>query len=567
MNEFVDGTTLRPISAAGICINVIIAICFLLMLVSFGKKFYDRLEHWFSRVAERRLVAAAGLFLAVIAIRLALLPLMPVPVPGIHDEFSYLLQADTFVHGRLANPSHPLWVSFETFHVNWLPAYASMFPPAQGFVLAVGQLLGHPWIGVLLSDAAMCVAIFWMLQAWMPARWAFLGAILAVLKLGLTSYWMNSYWGGAVAATGGALALGALARIVRRASLRDSLLLGLGLAILANSRPYEGFFFCLPAAVWFVLWVAGKIKTKDSIHLRSRRGLLPFSAVLTLTLMFMGYYNWRLTGHPLLLPHQLNTRTYYTAPMFLWQHAKAPLHYRNMAFQVFYNGWSQAQFHSTWADVAKVSREKIQLCQDTFLWSGVLLLLPGLIFVFLDRKMWPLLLTLASGGLASVLFIWFNPHYVAPLTCVVFALLVQAIRHLRTMRVSNVPLGVVLARAAFLLLVLHTASHAAYAVIDPVSLPSSGNRDRALIARKLAQLPGKHLVIVRYAELHNPHNEWVFNGADIDNAKIVWARELDPQQNEKLLSYFKDRQVWLIQPDSNSSRISPYRSLQQAANR
>jgi uncharacterized membrane protein (UPF0136 family) len=85
----------------------------------------------------------------------------------------------------------------------------------------------------------------WMLQAWMPARWALLGGVFCALNLGIASYWMNSYWGGAVAAIGGALVLGGAARIVKRNSprIRDGVLLGFGAAILANSRPYEGFLF------------------------------------------------------------------------------------------------------------------------------------------------------------------------------------------------------------------------------------------------------------------------------------------------------------------------------------
>src|SRR5262249_40159825 len=160
------------------------------LLTKPGRNLYRGAEQMLSRLAERRTLAAGLLFFSVIATRLSLLPLLPVPLPGIHDEFSYLLLADTFAHGRLANPPHPMWVSVKFFDFTWLPTYSSLFPPAQGFILALGQWLGHPWIGVLLSDAAMCVAIFWMLQAWMPSRWAFLGAAIAALKLGVSSYWI-----------------------------------------------------------------------------------------------------------------------------------------------------------------------------------------------------------------------------------------------------------------------------------------------------------------------------------------------------------------------------------------
>src|SRR5271163_2418914 len=262
-----------------------------------GESAFRKIELRLASFAKRKTLVVFSMFFGVVAVRLAVLPLLPVPIPGIHDEFSYLLMADTFAHGRLANPTHPMWMNFETFHVNWFPTYSSMYPPAQGVVLALGELLGNPWIGVLLSDAAMCAAILWMLQAWMPARWALLGGVFAALNLGIASYWMNSYWGGAVAGTGGALVSGALARILRRPSVSNALLLGLGVAILANSRPYEGFLFCVPAGLWLLWWLIGKTKSQTAVGVRIRIVFLPLSAVLVLTLAFIGYYNWRLTGN------------------------------------------------------------------------------------------------------------------------------------------------------------------------------------------------------------------------------------------------------------------------------
>jgi hypothetical protein len=523
-----------------------------------SEKLFRRIEGAFTKLAERKTLAVWLLFFSVIAIRLAVLPLLPIPVPGIHDEFSYLLMGDTFTHGRLANPTHPMWMSFETFHVNWIPTYSSKYPPAQGFVLAVGYLLGHPWIGVLLSNATMAAAIFWMLQAWLPARWAILGGILVALKFGIASYWMNGYWGGAVAATGGALMLGALPRIVRCGRTKDALLLGLGIALLANSRPYEGLLFCIPGACWFFWWLAGRTKSGATRRARVRNVLVPLAAVMALTIAFMGYYNRRLTGHATLFPYVLNARTYDSAGLFLWDHPREPRNYNNQQFEEFYRGWQLENYDNSWRGVWKVSAEKLTRSGSTYFWWGALLLLPGVPFLLFDRKMrLPLTIFLiVLAGFFSVL--WSMPHYTAPLTCVIILLLVQAIRHLRTMNVRARPVGAALTRAAVVCLALDAAIHVSQGVCDPLPWTCKGDPSRAAIVERLSYTPGKHLIIVQYPEGYNVHDDWVFNGAEIDGAKVLWARETNPQQNQKLLDYFKDRQIWLIEPEEDNTELLPY---------
>jgi hypothetical protein len=523
-----------------------------------GESIFHKVEESLARFAQRKTLAVCLMFFGVVAIRLAVLPLLPVPVPGIHDEFSYLLMADTFAHGRLANPTHPMWMSFETFHVNWFPTYSSMYPPAQGFVLAIGQLLGSPWIGVLLSDAAMCAAILWMLQAWMPARWALLGGVLAALNLGIASYWMNSYWGGAVAGAGGALVLGALARIWRRASVGNALLLGLGIAILANSRPYEGLLFCVPAGVWVIWWLLGKIKSRDSISSRFRMVFLPVSVCILLTLAFIGYYNWRLTGNALLMPHVLNTRTYHTTPLFLWEHNKPARIYNNQQFEDFYNGWEREDYQTTWKAALAVTAEKVARLGVVLFWPGVLFLLPALPFAFRDRRMRILVVTffVCVAGVFAV--IWSAPHYAAPITGVVYALLGQSVRHLRTMKWNARPVGVALSRALVVLLVLSTGVNIVRRSCDPLWWTCTGDPSRVAVIKQLLDTPGKHLIVVRYSDDHNIHDEWVYNGADIDGSKVIWARELDSEQNGKLFAYFKDRHIWLVEPDTDNTEIKPY---------
>src|SRR6185369_6032818 len=504
--------------------------------------------------------AVASLFvlpLSVMLLRLCLLPWLRVPIPGIHDAFSYLLLADTFAHGRLSNPPPPMWISFETFHVNWLPTYHSMYPPAQGFALAIGQLLGHPWIGALLSDAAMSAAIFWMLRAWVPARWAFLGGALAGIKFGIASYWMNSYWGGAVATIGGALVLGSVARIVKQQPrIRYATLLGVGLAILANSRPYEGFVFAIPAGIWLLVWFSRQANSRDALRPALSRVAAPVLAILMGTAAFMGYYNWRTTGNPLLMPHTLNTGTYHSVGMFLWQHASPEKQYRNEQFEEFYNDWERNNYRNTWADVRRVSWEKIQRYSSAYLWLGMLLILPALPFALRDRKMRLPWITLAFGAFAVFSVIWSNAQYAAPFTCAVYLLIVQAIRHLRTMRK---PYGVALSRAVVVLLVLDVAAIVRLHRCDPLTWTCEGDVSRFAVIDKLSQQPGKHLIMVRYhEEEHNIHDEWVYNAADIDHAKIIWARELDARQNRKLFNYYSDRQIWLVTPDSDNTYLAPY---------
>ncbi len=536
-----------------------------LIVPRFADRWLGAAEKFAARFAARKRMAIVAIALAAILLRIALLWLFPVPLPAVHDEFSYLLEADTFAHGRLANPPHPMWVFLDTFHVLQRPTYASKYPPAQGAVLALGQLFSHPWIGVLLSMAFMCAAVTWMLQGWFRPGWALLGGVLVLLRFGLFSYWVNSYWGGAVAAAAGAMVLGAFPRIVHHQRPRDSIVLGVGAAILANSRPLEGFIFCLPVAIALVVWVS---RARPAGSITGPRLMLPALCFLALTAVFIGYYNWRVTGHALLFPHVLNEHQQGNSPLFAWQQRHPPLHYANEQFDYFFNDWIRTRYAPTWACWTHRAWEGITAWWQLFL--GGVLSIPFLTLPWLlrDRRMRLLLVQFCLSATGLLAMVFMAPHYAAPLVATVFALLIQALRHLRRWQFFGRPLGGALSRVIVLAALANSivfvaqtfhGNHAAstQTTIQDADDDTAWTLARAQIASQLDAIPGLHLAIVRYGPDHIVDNEWVYNAANIDGSKIVWAREIPGQDVQPLLTYFRNRTAWLVEADTSPPRLQP----------
>jgi hypothetical protein len=98
----------------------------------------------------------------------------------------------------------------------------------------------------------------------------------------------------------------------------------------------------------------------------------------------------------------------------------------------------------------------------------------------------------------------------------------------------------------------------AVAIHVPIEAPwPRGNFARAAVNHELSQLPGQQLVIVRYAPGHDVNMEWVYNAADIDDSKVVWAREMGSEQNRVLSAYFQNRTAWLLNADTHPVHLEP----------
>jgi hypothetical protein len=484
-------------------------------------------------------LAILALGIAPVAVRLALLPWMPPPAPRLHDEFSHLLMADTIAHGRAVNPQHPLWPHFDSMHILSTPVYASPYPPAQGAALALGQIaFGHPWAGVLLSTGLMCAAMVWMLQGWVSPRWALLGGALVAARFGVLSYWMNSYYGGAVPAMAGALVLGAAGRMMRRRRWYDAAMLGLGAALLANSRPYEGLVFTAGVAALLV-W-------KRRVKLLRPEVIAPLAVVLGAAALGTGAWFAQYTGNPLAMPYQFFRANFTEVPHFLFLPLRPEPVYTHWTIRSYYHDWEIFSYRAARENRAPHGLvDKIKVYTRFYAGPALgLALVAALLGWRRPRVRW----LLAIGSLlaaALAVEVWHGPHYAAPGMGAMVLLAVEGLRQLRQTRWGRwaVPALCVTSLAM-------PVMHGGFRVGD--------GRERDNLSRSMMASGGKHLMIVRYALRHDPGDEWVYNGADLGESPVVWARELDPAHNRKLLDYFADRKAWLVEPDYRPVRVTEY---------
>lgn len=536
----------------------------LLVFPWLGYRFWGRVTGVFRAIAVRPWAAMLTTGAVCIAANGAVALYHGIPLAMITDESSYLLGADTFLKGRLTNPPHPLWEHFESQHIIQQPTYQSKFPPAQALFLAFGKLVGrHAIAGVWISLALACAGLVWMLQAWVGPDWALFGGLLAAVSPSLIKGWGQTYWGGAVAMLGGALLFGAVRRIVREPRPRDAVIMGVGLAILANSRPFEGMIAGLVAAVILLFWVVRGPRPTPGVLFR--KVAVPALLVLGVTGIWMVYYNYRVTHDPLLMPYQIWHGTYRTGGIVFDKgtgvakdtaaspQATSPKKTEKGA-TVGKGGKAgqggqgpKRRLAGTQGLGKSKGRWRMLQFDAVFFVPGILALaLLGLPWALCDRWAW-----FALAGSAIVIgsvFLQgttiFAPHYLAPVAALCFALIVLSLRRLHALRWQRYRPGKWIVRGMACGFVVA----AVVGMINWVPIPRNLRwvEGREKVIARLKATPEKDLVIVHYIPKRKVKREWVYNEPDIDASQVVWARDLGEERNQKLLEYFADRKVWYI---------------------
>jgi hypothetical protein len=349
-----------------------------------------------------------------------------------------------------------------------------------------------------------------------------------------------------------------------------------GLAVLANSRPYEGVVFSLPIAVALFAWFFRRQAPGWRVLLL--RVIVPVCVALIVVGVGMGYYFFRVTGSPFRMPYQIERETYAVAPYLLWQHPRPMPTYRHLEFKKMYGEDDVRNFEVAHSRIGLALFGALKVGRIWSFFFGPAFSLPFLMMALVlpfgftwkqiqtDTRFLIILVVVFFAGLMAESY--FEPHYAAPMTCVFLALTLMAMRRLQTWEPNGRRMGAALNRAVVVVCLLSFAvrgvaagrgwelSRSEAPAWHHVGPKSFG---RAAVVARLNQLPGKQLVIVRYTSHHEVFEEWVYNEANIDGSKIVWAREMSAAENAKIVDYFRDREVWLLEADEQPPKLSPWR--------
>jgi hypothetical protein len=342
--------------------------------------------------------------------------------------------------------------------------------------------------------------------------------------------------------------------LIQRPSASIAIIFALGLAILANTRPFEGLVFGIVAVGYLVLqW----LDCRAPIGTVLRRAVLPMALLLIPVAAWMGYYNVQVTGHALALPYVVHDHQYALVEPVLWETRVRPSPaYSNIFLRDFWQADRDAKLRAHHQILEGHALDLVVLV-------GFLVGLPlAVCMLLVARPLWrdPIakraLVLALLGYVGPALDTRMLPHYAAAEAVFAYILAACALRALR-----NAWPGVegrYLMWGALVVFALPTG----LGLLAPanrclIGIPEYLEAHHAVIETQLQKQPGEHLVLVHYGPAamaavknHQIYEELVYNHADIDGSKVIWARSLGADKDAELIRHYPNREVWVVDEDS-----------------
>jgi hypothetical protein len=287
------------------------------------------------------------------------------------------------------------------------------------------------------------------------------------------------------------------------------------------------------------------------------RAGLPFLAVMLTVFAAMGYYNNRTTKNPTLMPYTVNQRTYSASPFFYVLPPVSTPVYRHEVIRKYWVDWVVTFYLRARAHPEIAIGDSARIMWRFYFWTPILpALLIGLLFG--RRRDVGSALAIAAGPILGLMLAETAlPHYLAPAFGAIVIIAGLGVQTLWRWQYKGFRAGALLS-IALLWLSLGVCVYQVIAEVFLLKHTESPIATKPLLIERLQKEPGQQLVIVRYGANHLVHQEWVYNRADIDASKIVWARDMGTAKNQELLDYYRGRKVWLLEPDTDPLAIVPY---------
>lgn len=466
-----------------------------------------------------------------------------VPIPKVHDENSYLLQADIFASGRWTAPSPPIPDFFEQPHVQVVPTLASKYPPGHALLLTLGALVGFHALVPLLLTAVTAALVFtvamrltdpftalltWVVWLTAPIVLRFQPSYFSELTTTpavLASWWLLLDW---------------RETRQRRRLLLMALVIGWG----AITRPLTMLAFAIPIGV---------VVMRDVARLKLWRDLTLGITIGIGVLSILPLWSWRTTGNWREAPVELYRKDYmpfdklgFTADTTPPRRTVSPV------LTAVYDYFLMARKEQSLAALPHTAMDRVlQVTIVMFQAARLPLLFLAVLGLFAGG---PAALPLRFGAIsAAALFIAYLPYpHWAPWTIYYLETTPVAAAFIAVGATAVARRVVATARAVPASLALIVAVVAAFAV-PSVAEWRLDHRKRSAFDRRFANqlrlLPSRHaIVFVHYSPRVVQHIAVVFNYANLAAAPVWVVHDLGPR-NADLRRLAPDRASFDFEED------------------